>query len=100
MADFARLNAAVIAASVDDEADARPVADQLSFPVAFSVSRDDALRIGAFWDAHGQHLQPSEFILGDDGHVIASTYSSSPVGRMDPEDVLALLNFLEKNRTD
>lgn len=33
-------------------------------------------------------------MLTQSGRVMASTYSSSPVGRMDPEETLTLVGFL------
>jgi hypothetical protein len=66
--------------------------------VAFGMTRDMGDNIGAWWDERRDHIQPSEFILRGDGRVIASTYSNSPVGRMDPEETLRLLRFLTKPR--
>ena len=62
------------------------------------MSRDDAAAIGAWWEERRNHIQPSEFILRQDGRVLASTYSSSPVGRMDPAETEALLKFLTRPR--
>lgn len=77
------------------------VAADLSFPVAFGMTREDGDAIGAFWDDRRDHIQPSEFLLTGTGRVMASTYSSSPVGRMDPAETLTLLKFIadaRKNR--
>lgn len=52
--------------------------------------------IGAWWDERRNHIQPSEFVLKSDGGVIASCYSSSPIGRMDPQATLDLLTFLNQ----
>lgn len=60
------------------------------------MNREMANSIGAWWDTRRDHIQPSEFILRQDGSVIASTYSSSPVGRMDPQATLELITFLNK----
>jgi hypothetical protein len=54
--------------------------------------------IGAWWEEKRDFMQPSEFILNQEGRVIHSTYSSSPVGRTDPAETLVLLNFLESRR--
>jgi len=51
-------------------------------------------RIGAWWEERRDHIQPSEFLLTRKGRVLGSTYSSSPVGRMDPEETLALVRIL------
>ena len=58
------------------------------------MSRADGDAIGAWWEERRDHIQPSEFILRGD-RVIASTYSNSPVGRMDPGETLTLLQFID-----
>lgn len=40
-------------------------------------------------------MQPAEFIIGRDGKLVASTYSSGPIGRIDATDVVKLINFYE-----
>lgn len=50
--------------------------------------------IGAWWEERRDHIQPSEFLITGKGRVLASTYSSSPVGRMDPEETLLLARIL------
>ena len=76
------LGASIVAASVDDEENARKIADTVSFPVGYGVTRDMADRIGAWWEERRGIIQPSEFILDRDGRVRTSTYSSGPVGRI------------------
>ena len=70
------------------------MAQPLSFPVAHSMTRADGDSIGAWWDERRDHIQPSEFILKGN-RVLASTYSNSPVGRMDPAETLTLIKFLD-----
>jgi len=62
------------------------------------MQRSDADAIGAWWDERRDHIQPSEFVLRQDGRVIASTYSNSPVGRMDPEETLTLMKLLASRK--
>ena len=83
-----------MAGTVDSESDTEAVAAPLSFPVAHSMQRADGDIIGAWWDDRRDHIQPSEFILRGD-RVIASTYSNSPVGRMDPAETLTLISFID-----
>ena len=66
----------------------------MNFPVAHGVTREIGDRIGAWWEERRGHIQPSEFILTGEGRVMSSTYSSSPVGRMDPAEALKLLGFI------
>ena len=54
--------------------------------------------MGAWWEARRDHIQPSEFVLSQSARVMFSTYSNSPVGRMDPEETLTLLKFLNAQR--
>jgi hypothetical protein len=87
---------------VDSEEKTLEVAEPLSFPVAFGMTRADGDTIGAWWDERRDHIQPSEFILRGN-KVIASTYSNSPVGRMDPAETLALIKIIDataKKRKD
>ena len=59
------------------------------------MTRADGDAIGAWWDERRDHIQPSEFILNGKGMVMASTYSNSPIGRMDPAETLVLLTYLK-----
>lgn len=70
------------------------MAEPLSFPVAYGMTRNDGNAIGAWWEERRDHIQPSEFILRGN-RVMASTYSNSPVGRMDPAETLSLMQFLD-----
>jgi len=88
----------IIAGTVDSEEKTAEVAADLSFPVAFGMTRGDGDAIGAWWDERRDHIQPSEFILTGKGRVMASTYSNSPVGRMDPAETLTLIKFIANAR--
>lgn len=84
----------LFAATVDSEEDTAKVAAELGFPVAYGVTREMGDRIGAWWEERRDHIQPSEFLMSQSGRVLASVYSSSPVGRMDPGETLALAKIL------
>jgi peroxiredoxin len=90
------LGVKVLAASVDPLEKARDVAAELSFPVAYGVTREQADSIGAWWEERRSIVQPSEFLLAADGTVRAATYSSGPIGRIDAGDVVKLVNFYDK----
>ena len=92
------LDVAVIAASVDDEEKAADVAADLSFPVAHGVTREQADALGSWWEDRRGIIQPSEFLLGPDKKVFYNTYSSGPVGRMNPPDIVKMIGFIEKQR--
>ncbi len=88
----------IFAASVDALDKTEEVAKGLSFPVGWGVDRELGNSIGAFWDERRDFIQPSEFVINQKGRVLSSTYSSSPIGRADPEEALVLLNFLIQSR--
>lgn len=88
----------IYAASVDPLEKAQEVGSGLSFPVGWGVNRQLGDKIGAFWDERRDFIQPSEFVLNNKGRVLSSTYSSSPIGRVDPEEALVLINFLAQSR--
>ena len=41
------------------------------------------------------HLQSTGFVLDPDGNVVVSVYSSGAIGRLVPEDVAGLVNYLK-----
>jgi len=88
----------IFAGTVDSEEKTAEVASELSFPVAYGMTRAQGDAVGAWWEERRDHIQPSEFLLTGSGRVMFSTYSSSPVGRMDPEETLTLVKFLDARR--
>jgi peroxiredoxin len=89
------LGAKVIAVSVDPIDKAREVAAEVSFPVGYGVTREIADKLGSWWEDRRSIIQPSEFVLGADGKVLASSYSDGPIGRIDAADVVKMINFRE-----
>jgi len=85
----------VIAGSVDSEEDTKPVAAEVDFPVAHGVTQAQGEAMGAWWDDGRKIIQPAEFILRQDGSVVSSTYSSGPIGRVEPADALKMINHYE-----
>ena len=93
------LGVSVYAASVDSEERAREVVDSgLSFRMGHGVTREQGDALGSWWDERRDFIQPSEFVLDQSGRVLASSYSSSPIARMDAEDVLSMLRFVEARK--
>lgn len=90
------LGVKVVAASTDALDKAREVAAELPFPVAYGVTREQADRIGAWWEDRRGIVQPSEFVLDAQGKVRSSTYSSGPIGRIEAADVVKLVNFYDR----
>ena len=92
------IGASVMAASVDSGDKAQEVADAVPFPVAQGVSREVADSVGAWWEEKRNFIQPSEFVVGGDGRLVTSSYSSGPLGRIDGDDVVKLVNFYESRK--
>ncbi|MBQ13747.1 MAG: hypothetical protein CMQ17_05040 [Gammaproteobacteria bacterium] len=95
---FREQGVTIIAAAVDSEEQTAKVAADLGFPVAFGVTHEDGDAIGAWWEDRRDHIQPSEFVLSGSGKVMMSTYSNSPVGRMDPAETLSVITYLNSLR--
>jgi peroxiredoxin len=92
------VGASVLAASVDPIDKAGEVAREVSFPVGYGVTREVADRLGAWWEERRSIIQPSEFLIGADGKIFASSYSDGPIGRIDAADVIKVINFREAQR--
>lgn len=91
-------NINVVALSVDDEATTKGTIEKykLRFPVGHSVDADQVAAItGAYTNEVPRHLQSTGFLLDPDGHVLNAVYSSGPIGRLVPEDVIGLVTYLE-----
>ena len=83
---------------MDSLEDTQKVAGPLSFPVAYGVTREIGNALGSWWDERRDFIQPSEFVLNAQGKVMFSAYSNAPVGRMDPEETLTLIKYLNSLR--
>ena len=92
------VDADVVAASVDNFDKAKEVADEVSFPVAHNVTREIANSLGSWWEERRGIIQPSEFIVGEDGKIVTSSYSSGPIGRIDATDVVKLITLYESRK--
>ena len=88
----------IIAGSVDDAEKAAPIAKNLNFPVAINMTQADGDAIGSWWEEKRKIIQPSEFLLSGSGKVMISAYSNGPIGRMDPEETLSLVKYLNDQR--
>jgi peroxiredoxin len=75
------------------------------FPIAYGVPvKETAEAIGAFYDAAPTHTAPylhsTGFVLGPDGKVVVSVYSSSAIGRLAWKDVLALVQYIKSEKNN
>lgn len=95
------LGVKVLALSVDDEATTRELIAKhdLTFPVGHSA---DAAALheatGSFVNADPAYLQSTGFVLDPEGKVIVSVASSGAIGRLLPEDVAGLVNYLKSEQ--
>lgn len=83
---------------MDNQEKTAEVAADLGFPVAYGVSREQGDAMGSWWEEKRQIIQPSEFLLSGSGKVMISVYSNGPIGRMDPEETLKLVKYLNAQR--
>lgn len=92
------IGAKVISSSVDPLDKAEEVAANLSFQIGHGVTREIADKIGAWWEDRRGIIQPSEFIVNDEGKIIVSSYSDGPLGRIEAPDVVKLIKFYESRK--
>jgi peroxiredoxin len=95
--DLADAGVRVAALSVDDEAATAALMAKhgLTFPVGFGAdARAVADATGAFVNPDPVFLQSTGFVLGPDGRVVVSVYSSGAIGRLVPEDVAGLVRYV------
>ena len=88
----------VVSFSVDDEAAAAALVDKhkLAFPVGHSADADKvAATIGSFVNAEPKYLQSTGFLLDPEGTVVLSVYSSGAIGRLVPEDVVGMVEYIQ-----
>jgi peroxiredoxin len=71
------------------------VADEVTFPIAYEVPRSVADTLGSWWEDRRGLIQPSEFLIGADNRVVASSYSDGPMGRFDARAVIGLIKFYD-----
>jgi peroxiredoxin len=88
----------LVALSVDKEEDARKMVDKhkIVFPVVYGLDvRKEADKIGAYFDSENGYFQPANFILRN-GRVFNATYSSGPLGRLQAQHILMLVDHFRK----
>ncbi|NQU72373.1 MAG: redoxin domain-containing protein [Rhodospirillales bacterium] len=93
-----KIGAKVFSASIDTGEKAQEVQNDVSFPIGQGVTREIADKLGSWWEDRRGIIQPSEFIVGADGKIIHSSYSSGPLARTEASDVVKLINFYESRK--
>ena len=90
----------MVALSIDDEATTQATIDKhgLSFPVGHSA---DATSIGeatgAVVNPAAGYIESTGFVVGPDGKVLVSVYSSNAIGRLVPDDVLGFIRYVREH---
>jgi peroxiredoxin len=95
------LGVKVAALSVDDEETSAALVakHKLRFPVGHSADAGKvAAATGAYVNDEPRYLQSAGFVLDPEGTVIVSVYSSGAIGRLLPEDVAGLVDYLKSQQ--
>ena len=92
----------VLSASVDSLEKARETqaSTGATFPIAYGLPvKETAAVIGAFYDPTPAHtapyIQSTGFVLGPEGRIVVSVYSSGAIGRLVWQDVLGLVRHVK-----
>lgn len=95
--DLRDAGADVYALSVDPRDEAAKTVERhgLEYPVGYGLDGDEVVeKTGAYRDEEAGHLQATSFILRD-GRVMHATYSSGPLGRLQAENVVGFIQYVE-----
>ena len=99
---LAELGAQVVALSIDDEATARATIDKhgLTFPVGHGVdARAIAEATGALVNPDVGYVESTGFVVGPDGRVLVSVYSTNAIGRLVPDDVIGFIRYVREHES-
>ena len=97
---LARAGVRVAALWVDDEKTTAEFTAEhgLTFPLGHSADARAVTGLtGAFVNEDPLYLQSTGFVLDPEGKVIVSVYSSGAIGRLVPEDVIGLVEYLREH---
>ena len=87
-------NITLIAASADTRENAEQTADRLglTFSLGYELPLvETAKRFGAFYEKRRGILHASGFVVRPSGKIALASYSSGPIGRLEPADVVKLV---------
>ena len=100
------MGVSIYGASVDPLGETPAMVEKLglTFPIAHGVTRADADALGAWWDQAERHggfyIQPSEFLLSQEGIVLDSVYASGAVGRLSVAETVTMITGRERRRRE
>jgi len=90
----------VIGASTDARDKASETAQklELDFPLAFGLDAEAvSATLGAFYETRRSILHATAFVVRPESTVAVASYSTGPIGRMVPDNVLRAVRFYKKN---
>lgn len=100
--EFESEQIAVIAGSVDPVEKARETVEKLglTYPVWYGMDAEEVSRItGTYYDIDKKFVHATGFLTRPDKTIEVACYSSGPIGRFVPQDVLKLVRFYKsKNK--
>lgn len=95
---FNNLGIQVMACSVDDEPQTQDLAEGMHLDFVKLVHSINAVEVASATGAYIQQgdrtfLHATGFLLDPEGKVVNSVYSSGPIGRFTPDDILKKVSF-------
>jgi peroxiredoxin len=97
---LAEVGARVVALSIDDEATTQATIDRhgLTFPVGHSAdARAISGATGALVNPEAGYIESTGVVVGPDGTVLVSVYSTNAIGRLTPDDVVGLIRYAREH---
>lgn len=91
----------VVAGSVDppDKTEQFVEKLKLSYPVAHTMDLETTcVKTGAFYEETRKFIQPADFLIRPDKTIEVASYSTGPIGRFVPRDVLTLVKFYKSQK--
>ena len=88
----------VLAASVDNIEDATKIVkdNQLTFPVAYGADAKEISSVtGAFYEEDKSFTHATGFLFNREGKIIVASYSTGAIGRLNPQDCITLITYLQ-----
>ena len=93
----------IIVGSVDPIEKAREMIEKsgATYPVAHSLDAVEISRTtGAFYESDKKFLHATGFLIRPDNTIDVVCYSSGPVGRFVPKDLLGLVKYYNKSEVE
>ena len=98
---LAELGAKVVALWVDDAATTKDFVGKhkINFPIGYGADAATvAAATGAFVNPDPVYLQSTGFVLDPAGKILVSVYSSGAIGRLVPDDVIGMINWIKSQQ--